>query len=242
MLGDICQDYFWSQMPPVRNNIHCSAYEKFWHHSKIIVSKLLVTWIECNNNWRVSLQAGKTFTFALLALFEGKHQSPVDSPQKGQWRGALIFSLRLKRLSKQSRCRWLETPSRSLWRHCIGLATKEAPMLRITSLLYKEYTGTHWLVGSPHKRPAMRKTFLWHDVVMLSVIFKLGTRSTEDNIVCTDQIDSLVASWCEIHAGYTCNHSESKVGLILYNHATVQRLLMQRYDVCFCCYPEQAAE
>ena len=30
---------------------------------------------------------------ALLALCEGKHQSPVDSPHKAQWRGALMFSL-----------------------------------------------------------------------------------------------------------------------------------------------------
>ena len=44
------------------------------------------------------------------------HRSPVDSPHKGQWRGAWIFSL-ICRLSKQSRSRWFETPSRSLWRH-----------------------------------------------------------------------------------------------------------------------------
>ena len=52
----------------------------------------------------------------LLSLCE----SPVD-PSKGQWRGALIFLFDLclnKRLSKQSRRRWFETPSRSLCRHC----------------------------------------------------------------------------------------------------------------------------
>ena len=51
--------------------------------------------------------------------------SPVTGhPHKGQWRGALFFffDLRLtKRLSKQSRRRWFETLSRSLWRHCNGL-------------------------------------------------------------------------------------------------------------------------
>ena len=57
---------------------------------------------------------------ALLALCEGDPRSPVDSPHKGQWRGALIFFyLRLnKRFSKQSRRRQFETPSRSFWRHC----------------------------------------------------------------------------------------------------------------------------
>ena len=50
----------------------------------------------------------------------GIHRSPVDSPDKGQWRGALLsFYLRLnKLLVKQWRRRWFETPSRSLWRHC----------------------------------------------------------------------------------------------------------------------------
>ena len=55
------------------------------------------------------------------SLVRGIHRSPVNSPHKGQWRGALIFSLICalnKRLSKQSRGWWFETPSRSLWRRC----------------------------------------------------------------------------------------------------------------------------
>ena len=39
--------------------------------------------------WRHGME---TF-FALLALCEGIHRSPVDSLHKGQWRGALMFSL-----------------------------------------------------------------------------------------------------------------------------------------------------
>ena len=43
-------------------------------------------------------------------------------PHKGQWRGAFMFSLLYqhlnKSLGKQSRRRWFETPSRSLWCHC----------------------------------------------------------------------------------------------------------------------------
>ena len=45
----------------------------------------------------------------------GIHPSPVDSPHKGRWRGALMLSLN-KRLSKQSRRRWFETLWRLLWR------------------------------------------------------------------------------------------------------------------------------
>ena len=44
---------------------------------------------------------------------------PVNSPHKGQWRGALMFTLICpdKRLSKQSLGWWFETLSHSLWRH-----------------------------------------------------------------------------------------------------------------------------
>ena len=50
----------------------------------------------------------------------GIHRSPVNSPHKGQWRGALMFFFyfRLnKGLSKQSWGWWFETLSRPLWRH-----------------------------------------------------------------------------------------------------------------------------
>ena len=49
----------------------------------------------------------------------GIHRWTVNSPHKGQWRGALIcflWSAPEKRLSKPSRRRWFEKPSRSLWR------------------------------------------------------------------------------------------------------------------------------
>ena len=57
----------------------------------------------------------------------GIHRWPVNSPYKGQWRGALMFFyLRLNRqLSKQWR-RWrFETLPRSLWRHCNDKWIKE---------------------------------------------------------------------------------------------------------------------
>ena len=48
----------------------------------------------------------------------GIHRWPVNSQHKGQWRGAMIFDLRLnERLSKQSWSRWFETQSRPLRRH-----------------------------------------------------------------------------------------------------------------------------
>ena len=50
----------------------------------------------------------------------GIHRSH-NSPNKGQWRRALVFSLICalnKRLSKQWRGWWFETPSCPLWCHC----------------------------------------------------------------------------------------------------------------------------
>ena len=46
----------------------------------------------------------------------GIHRSPVNSPHKGQWRGALMFSLIW--LSKQWWGWWFEALSCPLWRHC----------------------------------------------------------------------------------------------------------------------------
>ena len=50
----------------------------------------------------------------------GIHWWPVNSPHKGQWRWAVMFSLIClnKRLNKHSGNWWFETPSHILWRHC----------------------------------------------------------------------------------------------------------------------------
>ena len=46
-------------------------------------------------------------------LVRGIPRPPVDSPRKGQWRGALMFSF-----IRAWPNGWLETPPRSWWRHC----------------------------------------------------------------------------------------------------------------------------
>ena len=49
----------------------------------------------------------------------------------------VFFDLRQnKRLSKQSRPRWFETPSRSLWRHCNVTQGKYHPSWRFTLFLF----------------------------------------------------------------------------------------------------------
>ena len=75
--------------------------------------------------WRLPLQTWvilQTETFsALLALCASNSSVTGDFPsQKPVTRSfGVLFDLLLnKRLSEQSRRRWLETPLRSLWRHC----------------------------------------------------------------------------------------------------------------------------
>ena len=50
----------------------------------------------------------------------GIHRSPVKSPYKGQWCGALMFSLISAWTNGwvKPRRRWFETPPSPLWRHC----------------------------------------------------------------------------------------------------------------------------
>ena len=58
---------------------------------------------------------------ALLALCEGNSSVTGEFPsQRPVTRSFDVFIDRRlnKRLSKQSRRRWIQTPSRSLWRHC----------------------------------------------------------------------------------------------------------------------------
>ena len=52
-------------------------------------------------------------------LGAGIHRSPVNSPQKGQWRRTLMFSLISAWINGWINNRAAgETPSRLLWRHC----------------------------------------------------------------------------------------------------------------------------
>ena len=73
--------------------------------------------------WRHRME---TFS-ALLALCAGNSRSPVNSPHKGQWHRALMFSLICslnKRLSKQPWGWWFESPSHLLRRHCNEMLTR----------------------------------------------------------------------------------------------------------------------
>ena len=94
---------------------------------------------------------------ALLALWEGN--SPVIGEflsQRPMTRAFdVFFDLRLnKRLSKQSRRRWFETPSRLLFRHCNVAGTGSIPDCRFNDL-----RGNQWR-QSVHYEDARISAFL----------------------------------------------------------------------------------
>ena len=84
------------------------------HAPTLVRRHIYATW------WPYQME---TFS-ALLALCEGNPPVTGEFPaQRPVTRSFdVFFDLRLnKRLSKQSRRGWFETPSRSVWRHCNGL-------------------------------------------------------------------------------------------------------------------------
>ena len=72
--------------------------------------------------YKIIMTSSNGNIFRVTVFVRGIHRSSVNSPHKGQWRGALTYSLICawtQQLSRQWRRRWFETPSRSLWRHYI---------------------------------------------------------------------------------------------------------------------------
>ena len=78
----------------------------------------------------------------------GIHRSPVDSPHKSQWHGAMMLSLICAwtngSANDRERRRWFETPARSLWRHCNEMRVIEHDTY--ICLWYVDITYRHWCV------------------------------------------------------------------------------------------------
>ena len=83
---------------------------------------------------------------------QGIHWSPVNSPHKGQWCGALMFSLMCqnKRFSKQWRRWWFQMPLCSLWCHC-NVLNAGAKMLKWISL-FSQFCWSLSRISESHMR------------------------------------------------------------------------------------------
>ena len=109
------------------------CWESFYVNNSVFISKRVQGFVMANST-------GLCLLFTIFAVINASHNdiikwkhfprywpfvwrnSPVNSPHKGQWGGALMFSLICawisKRLSKRPRVWWFEMPSRPIWRHC----------------------------------------------------------------------------------------------------------------------------
>ena len=97
------------------------------------------------------------------------HRPPVNSPHKGQWRGALMFFFDLclnKRLRKQSWGWWFETLSRPLWRHCNARWNMRYPWL-------SNETCSPFTNNSSFNKVSTTKWCTWHDSYIVVASAKL---------------------------------------------------------------------
>ena len=71
---------------------YMKSYKMYLFYTWVVICRpTLDIWIISSGDWRWRHQM-ETFS-ALLALCAGNSPVPVNSPHKGQWRGALMFSL-----------------------------------------------------------------------------------------------------------------------------------------------------
>ena len=135
---------------------------------KLIVSSGIGIGIGIENNG-IGIELKKTELTPTLALTCWRHQmglysallalcnSPVTGEFPAQWSVTrsfdVFFDLRLnKRLSKQSRRRWFETPSRSLWRNCNDKTHEYVNEMETFPRYWPFVRGIHRpQVNSPHK-------------------------------------------------------------------------------------------
>ena len=74
--------------------------------------------------WRHQME---TFSPRYWPFVRGIRRSQVNSLHKGQWRGALKFSLNCVWINRDW---WFETPSPPLWRHCNDTSLTQASRVR----------------------------------------------------------------------------------------------------------------
>ena len=118
-------------------------------------------------------------TFSVYWCFV--RRSPGNSPQKGQWRGTLIFSLICalnNRLNKQSRGWWFETP---LWRHCNGILTRGKND--------QSYFSDRWMMISINGTLVLR--VIIKKIVIRCKVYSLG--------VSTFNLFTTIIIFCRIH-------------------------------------------
>ena len=114
----------------IRQSVREQSKHNVNYQLNVVASDLQRRYVEDGAWWRHQME---TFS-ALLGLCAGNSPVTGEFPSQSPVTRSLdvFFDLRLnKRLSKQSRGWWFETPSRLLWRHCNGL-TQSKMMVCVT--------------------------------------------------------------------------------------------------------------
>ena len=89
----------------------------------------------------------------------GIHRSPVNSPHKGQWRGALMFSLIYARIND-----WVNNGEAGDLRR-----NRAHPWCRMTHMYIIKVS-----VGSDSLSPIQRQVLIWHDAAVFFSLFTVA--------------------------------------------------------------------
>ena len=133
-------------------------------------------WAVYCSNFGETRRRYQTETFStLLALCAWNSpvtgEFPSQSPVMRSF--GVFFGLRLnKHLSKQSRRRWFETPSRSLWRHCVPEMTVVCISRNHDDVIKWKHFPHYWpFVRGIHRSPVnSQHKGQWRGALMLSLI------------------------------------------------------------------------
>ena len=113
ILSDESLSYSLKHISTEEHSLHIS-----WRSIHLLHLYFLFSW------WRhqmATCSASLALVWGIQRWLRGIHRSPVNSPHIEQWTGVKMFSLICAWTNgwvKNSRSRWFDTPSRSLWRHC----------------------------------------------------------------------------------------------------------------------------
>ena len=162
------------------------------------------------------------------------HWLLVNSPHKGQWCGALVFSLICtwtKGWSQQLRHWWLETPSHTLWCHCNE---------KVISLMSK-YQVQHLQEGYQKKRKQLVSLDILrpgqNDHHFAEYIFKCSF--VKENFCNLFKILLKFVPWCPSDNDLTvcgCQPDKPMASLVATSRITPQCMLLMR-TMLFCCIP-----
>ena len=121
------------------------------------------------------------------------------SPQRPVTRSFdVCFDQRLnKRLSKQSRCRWFETPSCSLWRHCNGPNEAPPDMISVSLVLFAKFRMSIWRICTICKGRCKRTLTGNPTREVAGMVLQIKSSHQSDSCICLPSRNVMCFSLCK---------------------------------------------